>query len=116
MRDEHFGICLVEYMMAGLVVIGHKSGGPYTDIVNTQNKQTNNDNHQSSDGNYLQSDRGYLCETKEEYAQCFADIFSQFDNGNGLLKMRQNARNFVITNYSLHIFKQNFVNCVLKVF
>ena len=33
MVDEHFGICVVEYMAAGAVAIANKSGGPMSDIV-----------------------------------------------------------------------------------
>jgi len=33
MRDEHFGICVVEYMAAGLVSVAHNSAGPFLDIV-----------------------------------------------------------------------------------
>jgi alpha-1,2-mannosyltransferase len=33
MRQEHFGIGIVEMMAAGLLVIAHNSGGPKTDIV-----------------------------------------------------------------------------------
>ena len=33
MRDEHFGICNVEYMAAGVIPIAHDSAGPKEDIV-----------------------------------------------------------------------------------
>jgi alpha-1,2-mannosyltransferase len=33
MRQEHFGIGIVEMMAAGLLTIAHNSGGPKTDIV-----------------------------------------------------------------------------------
>ncbi len=33
MWNEHFGICVVEIMAAGMVVLAHKSGGPMMDIV-----------------------------------------------------------------------------------
>lgn len=33
MIDEHFGICVVEYMAAGVIPIAHNSGGPRADIV-----------------------------------------------------------------------------------
>lgn len=33
MIDEHFGICVVEYMAAGAVPVAHASGGPLMDIV-----------------------------------------------------------------------------------
>ncbi len=33
MRDEHFGIAVVEMMAAGLITVAHRSGGPLTDII-----------------------------------------------------------------------------------
>jgi alpha-1,2-mannosyltransferase len=33
MRDEHFGIGVVEFMAAGVLPIAHDSGGPRHDIV-----------------------------------------------------------------------------------
>jgi len=39
MRDEHFGISIVEMMSAGLLTIAHKSGGPLNDIIGTAKTQ-----------------------------------------------------------------------------
>lgn len=50
MRQEHFGIGIVEMMAAGLIVVAHDSGGPRTDIV--EHKVT-----------------GYLATTAEQYAE-----------------------------------------------
>jgi alpha-1,2-mannosyltransferase len=50
MRQEHFGIGIVEMMAAGLIVVAHGSGGPKTDIVN----------HQVT---------GYLATNADEYAE-----------------------------------------------
>ena len=33
MKEEHFGIAIVEMMSAGLVTIAHASGGPLHDII-----------------------------------------------------------------------------------
>ncbi|OUS47655.1 hypothetical protein BE221DRAFT_190618 [Ostreococcus tauri] len=33
MLDEHFGICVVEYMAAGAIPVAHASGGPLLDII-----------------------------------------------------------------------------------
>ena len=38
MWNEHFGICLVEFMAAGCIVLAHRSGGPLLDIVGTGKK------------------------------------------------------------------------------
>lgn len=49
MRQEHFGIGIVEMMAAGLLVIAHNSGGPQSDIVDPGRS-------------------GFLAVTAEEYA------------------------------------------------
>ena len=36
MLDEHFGICVVEYMAAGAVPVAHASGGPLLDIIRNE--------------------------------------------------------------------------------
>ncbi len=38
MNQEHFGIGIVEMMAAGLLTIAHRSGGPLTDIIGTEDK------------------------------------------------------------------------------
>lgn len=35
MKDEHFGIALLEFMSAGCVVVANNSGGPRDDIIGT---------------------------------------------------------------------------------
>ncbi|CAH9067873.1 unnamed protein product [Cuscuta europaea] len=58
MIDEHFGICIVEYMAAGAIPIAHNSAGPKMDIVLPQDgKQT-----------------GFLAQDVEEYADAIIEI------------------------------------------
>ena len=59
MWNEHFGICVVEYMAAGLIPLSHNSGGPKMDIV-TPGKT------------------GFLAETEEEYAESIYNILSKY--------------------------------------
>ena len=109
MRDEHFGICLIEYMMNNMVVLGHCSGGPYTDII------ANNRQNSSIDGvTQLTSERGFLCTTSDEYANKMKEIFDKFDNGNGWKEMRNNAKNYAVTNFTCQQFKQQFTQCFEK--
>ncbi|KAG5491429.1 hypothetical protein JIQ42_01331 [Leishmania sp. Namibia] len=56
MRDEHFGIVLLEYLAAGCIPLGHRSGGVELDIINS-------------------TDLGFLAVTAEEYAAAMVDIF-----------------------------------------
>ena len=62
MKDEHFGISVVEYMAAGVIPIAHNSAGPRMDIVTP--------------------DTGYLCDTAEDYAAAMEAV----------LKMDERAR------------------------
>ncbi|KAG5492942.1 hypothetical protein JKF63_01522 [Porcisia hertigi] len=55
MRDEHFGIVLLEYLAAGCIPLGHRSGGVELDIVKSP-------------------DLGFLAVTSEEYAAAMVKI------------------------------------------
>jgi alpha-1,2-mannosyltransferase len=62
MRDEHFGIGIVEMMAAGLVVIAHRSGGPKEDIIE-------------------EGTNGYLAEDESEYADIIATVLRSKPGG-----------------------------------
>lgn len=64
MKDEHFGIVLVEYMAAGVIPVAHNSGGPKEDIVKPFKGQRT----------------GYLCSTEQEYADALLEIFQNPSN------------------------------------
>lgn len=70
MWNEHFGICVVELMAAGLVTIAHRSGGPKSDIIE-------------------EGKTGYLAETAEDYALCLSRAFTEFS---GMEELRKAAR------------------------
>lgn len=56
MKNEHFGIGVVEMIAGGLIVVAHDSGGPKMDIIRDQ--------------------YGFLATTAQEYAY---DIFKIFN-------------------------------------
>ncbi|XP_057476199.1 GDP-Man:Man(3)GlcNAc(2)-PP-Dol alpha-1,2-mannosyltransferase-like isoform X2 [Actinidia eriantha] len=58
MRDEHFGISVVEYMAAGVIPIAHNSAGPKMDIVLEEDGQQT----------------GFLAQNVEEYADAILKI------------------------------------------
>ena len=60
MKDEHFGIAIVEMMSAGLVTIAHASGGPKHDIIGHSDDLI-----------------GYLASTTEEFTQFVVRAFRQ---------------------------------------
>ncbi|KAF9668001.1 hypothetical protein SADUNF_Sadunf15G0081400 [Salix dunnii] len=58
MVDEHFGICVVEYMAAGAIPIAHNSAGPKMDIVLEEDGQQT----------------GFLAQNVEEYADAILKV------------------------------------------
>jgi len=65
MKDEHFGISVVELMAAGVIPIAHNSAGPKEDII-------------------LDPTTGFLATTAEEYASHMEFIFSHPEEANHL--------------------------------
>ncbi|RHZ30080.1 hypothetical protein DYB31_001508 [Aphanomyces astaci] len=91
MRNEHFGIGIVEMMAAGLVVIAHDSGGPREDIV--------------------KPGTGYLATTPEEYATYMYDILTQPNDADDT---RQAAR-VSAGRVSDEIFQESFATALAPV-
>jgi len=78
MRDEHFGICVVEYQAAGLVTIAHNSGGPKEDIV--------------------VEGTGLLCENVKQYAEAMTTVIR--DQGQpSQLEMLKKAREHTMATF-----------------
>lgn len=57
MKNEHFGISVVEMIAGGLIVIAHDSGGPKLDIIKNEN--------------------GFLASSDEEYVESMMRIVSK---------------------------------------
>ncbi|XP_037087057.1 GDP-Man:Man(3)GlcNAc(2)-PP-Dol alpha-1,2-mannosyltransferase-like [Pollicipes pollicipes] len=74
MKNEHFGIGIVEMMAAGVVVVAHCSGGPLLDIVDTSEAGRT----------------GYLAATEEQYARCVHQIVTADEHQ--LMGIRTRAR------------------------
>lgn len=89
MSHEHFGICIIEYMAAGLIPIAHNSGGPKCDIV------TNN--------------TGFLAITAQEYADRVEQVLDM--DRKGLLEMRGMARERSRA-FSEEAFQDLFLDCL----
>ena len=62
MKEEHFGIAIVEMMSAGLVTITHASGGPLHDIIGTSEEPI-----------------GYLCSSTKEFATQLVHAVKNFE-------------------------------------
>ncbi|CAE7903072.1 Alg11 [Symbiodinium necroappetens] len=66
MRDEHFGISVVEFMAAGAVVIAHNSAGPAMDIVTPLADGRRTGMLASDDADYARKLREALDETSTD--------------------------------------------------
>jgi len=92
MRDEHFGIGVVELMAAGVVPIAHNSAGPKEDIVN----------------NAKGVKTGFLATSTEEFASMLAEALNM--NEKSLDVLRVNGRKSVVDRFS----DEAFVSSALK--
>lgn len=93
MRDEHFGIGVVEMMAAGTVVIAHNSAGPREDIVVPFNGQAT----------------GLLASTAEEYARAIEQVLQMTEQQRYELQM--NARQS-LQRFSDQTFARNVVEAL----
>ncbi|KAJ9475097.1 GDP-Man:Man(3)GlcNAc(2)-PP-Dol alpha-1,2-mannosyltransferase [Pseudozyma hubeiensis] len=94
MKDEHFGIGVVEFMASGLVTVSHRSAGPWLDIaVPSANHPlpTEEAAAQQQEGKGVAV--GYHAETVEEFVSVLAEIFKLQDKDpDHVLQMREAAR------------------------
>lgn len=90
MKNEHFGIVLVECLAAGLLTVAHKSGGPKMDIVNSESN-------------------GYLADNLEEFSDYLCKIVSM--SKNKVEKMRLEARESV-ERFSESEFDYRFISAI----
>lgn len=79
MKNEHFGIVVVEYMAAGCIPLAHRSGGVVLDIVKSP-------------------ELGVLAETENEFSEGMQEIFrKKKDCPQTLDVIREAARNHALT-------------------
>ncbi|PJF18642.1 hypothetical protein PSACC_01545 [Paramicrosporidium saccamoebae] len=88
MKEEHFGISIVELMASGIITVANNSGGPKSDII-----------HHNEDG--------FLCSTIEEYAQTIKQIISMPESRR--LELRTKARDSAASRFSANIYEDGFL-------
>lgn len=93
MKDEHFGIGVVELMAAGLITVGHKSGGPLLDIIETSES----------------SRLGFLAVTAEEYAHTIKYILTCHQNEIEAIRERARAS---VDRFSCQKFQEEFLRAL----
>lgn len=90
MKNEHFGIVLLEFMAAGLITIAHRSGGPKTDIIE-------------------EGKDGFLADDVQSFADKLSIITSM--DRDSRQKMRANARRKA-DQFSVRVFEDTLIKLV----
>jgi len=98
MKDEHFGIGVVEFLASGAVALAHDSAGPKMDIVVEHQGQPT----------------GFLASTAEQYAEHMNTILTM--SGPARHAIQANARAAVSTRFSEPEFAQQFVSATKRLF
>lgn len=99
MKNEHFGIGVVEFQAAGVIVLAHNTGGPKMDIV------------QAIRGEELS---GYLASDEDGYADALIDVFTRKSDAQ-LDEMRLMARESC-DRFSEQCFQTQFQNSTAELF
>jgi len=95
MRDEHFGISVVEFMAAGAIPLAHDSAGPRMDIVTPLDAEST----------------GFLATDEDSYAKSLAQIFRMTSAERRALTAR--AREAVSDRFSEQAFQEAFAAAML---
>jgi len=92
MEDEHFGMCVVEYMAAGCIPLAHDSGGPRSDIVRPWAPLSHGDPGGPT---------GFLATTADQYASKILHAVDEAELSDAdLLHMQRTARLASTTRFS----------------
>jgi alpha-1,2-mannosyltransferase len=92
MKLEHFGIAVVEFMAASLVVVAHASGGPLLDIVGTS------------------EERGFVATDAHDYATKLASVIEM--DASSRRKIGERGRAYVAERFSDSAFGRTFVSAL----
>ena len=92
MWNEHFGICIVECMAGGLIMVANDSGGPKLDILK----------------DYEGERTGYLASDVDSYSRAFRNILRKSDSE--IQQIQERARSYVST-FSDEKFETKFLDC-----
>ncbi|PHJ22323.1 glycosyltransferase [Cystoisospora suis] len=104
MHEEHFGIAVVQLLLAGCCVVAHNSGGPRNDILVAMDESLRPPSERRSLSTRSPVDTsprtvalscrgryGFLCYSRQEFAACVAAVLCQWAamfNGQGETNLR----------------------------
>lgn len=94
MREEHFGISIVEFMASGLITIAHRSGGPQSDLIRCE-------------------EEGFLCDSVEEYARTIESIILMPESARS--EIRSKARDSAVSRFHSSVFHKKFLDALRSV-
>ncbi|PFH38266.1 hypothetical protein BESB_006070 [Besnoitia besnoiti] len=96
MEEEHFGIAVVQLLLAGCCVVAHNSGGPRDDILVATGQSLRSSPPEDEVGavgdnapcpyataTSCRAQRGFLCRTRSEFAASVAAVISQLGENPG---------------------------------
>ena len=98
MCDEHFGICVVEYMAAGAVPLSHDSAGPKMDIVvpAMRAEEASNIKQDGDTGDAV----GMLATNEDEYVECLHALLANPELREGMARRAMlRARSFSVKTF-----------------
>ena len=96
MKEEHFGITIVEMMAAGLITIAHASGGPLRDIIGSKDEPI-----------------GFLASTEEEYTEHVIRAMKKFSSPM-MTDLRQGARQHITDAFGVANFDRKFTEMTCR--
>ncbi|KAM7537851.1 hypothetical protein Aperf_G00000064633 [Anoplocephala perfoliata] len=108
MVDEHFGICIVEGMAAGLVTVANRSGGPLMDIIGPALAQPHVD-----PSTVNPTPVGYLASREDEYADIFQYVLLEATPSQ-LEPLRAAAKRRALTLFSVEAFCKGWLQFMHK--
>lgn len=116
MWNEHFGICVVEYLALGAIPLCHASAGPLLDLATNADGSVA-DNWKSDSGYFFKckQDPDFKGDANGEYLRfdngtypTFSQLLSDLEDETAFDEMRKVGRNLVLEKFSDKAFKQQW--------
>jgi len=98
MKDEHFGIAVVEMMASGIITVAHDSAGPKKDIIGVSKAKI-----------------GYLAKDADQYAFMvkYGLLNSEKED---MMKLKETARAYVSQKFGTDAFERKFRSQITSMF